>query len=125
MKLALATAGTLFAVGAAALPQGDQERGERAYMKCYGCHSIEPGQSANGPSLHAIVGAPIARDADYRYSEALRELARRESRWTPDLLDRFVADPEAVAPGTDMGFFVRTDAQERADLIAYLGQTGD
>ena len=125
MKLALATAAALIAAGTAALPPGDPDRGERAYMKCYGCHSLEPGQSANGPSLHAIVGAPIARDSDYPYSQALRELARRESRWTPELLDRFVADPEAVAPGTDMGFFVRTDVQERADLIAYLGQSGD
>ena len=86
---------------------------------------VRPRLIPAGPSLHAIVGAPIARDADYPYSEALRELARRESRWTPELLDRFVADPEAVAPGTDMGFFVRTDAQERADLIAYLGRSGD
>ncbi len=125
MKLALASAAALVAVGAATLPEGDPERGERAYMKCYGCHSLEPGQSANGPSLHGIVGKAIASDPDYPYSEALRTLARRESLWTPELLDRFVADPEGVAPGTDMGFFVSTDVQERADLIAYLGQSGD
>ena len=125
MKLALAAAAGLAAAGAAALPQGDPDRGERAYMKCYGCHSLEPGESANGPSLHGIVGKPVASDPAYPYSEALRRLAERQPRWTPELLDRFIADSEAVAPGTDMGFFVRTDVQERADLIAYLGQPGD
>ena len=125
MKLALTAVAGLAVAGAAALPEGDPRRGERAYMKCYGCHSLEPGQSANGPSLHAIVGKPVASDPSYPYSEALRRLAETQPRWTPELLDRFVADAEAVAPGTDMGFFVRTDVQERADLIAYLGQPGD
>ena len=125
MKLALTAAAGLAVAGAAALPEGDPQRGERAYMKCYGCHSLEAGRSANGPSLHNIVGKPIASDPADPSSEALRRLAQAQARWTPELLDRFVADPEAVAPGTDMGFFVRTDVQERADLIAYLGRPGD
>lgn len=100
---------------------GDVQRGERAYAKCYGCHSLEPGRNANGPSLHNIVGRPVAAVADYPYSAALRALAGREPVWTAPLLDRFIADAEAVAPGTYMGFFQRMEAGERADLIAYLG----
>lgn len=119
MKLALALT-ALLAGGAAGIPDGDVRRGEQVYGKCYGCHSLEPGQTANGPSLHAIVGKPIAADPDFRYSEALRALAQRERLWSPQLLERFIADPEAVAPGTDMSLFMRTVAQERADLIAYL-----
>jgi len=105
---------------AAWLAPGDPVRGDRAYGKCYGCHSLEPDKHANGPSLHNIVGKPIAAVADYPYSEALKALAARERVWTPELLERFIADPEAVAPGTDMGFFLKTDPQERADLVAYL-----
>jgi len=112
------------AILAAALAPGDAARGDRAYGKCYGCHSLEPGKHANGPSLYDIVGKRIAAAPGYPYSEALKQLAARELVWTPQLLDRFIADPESVAPGTDMGYFLRSDAAERADLIAFLSAAG-
>lgn len=99
----------------------DPVRGERAYQKCYACHSIEPNENdLTGPSLHAIVGRPIAAAVEFEYSAEMRAFARAESRWTAELLDRFIADPEALVPGTDMGFGGIADASERADLIAYL-----
>jgi cytochrome c2 len=41
--------------------------------------------------------------------------------WTSETLDRFIADPDAFAPGTPMVVLppLRNE-QERADLIAYL-----
>jgi cytochrome c len=54
------------------------------------------------------------------YSPALRVLAKRRGRWNAALLDRFIADPEAVAPGTSMTFTGMASARERADLIFYL-----
>ena len=44
----------------------------------------------------------------------------REPKWTEELMDRFIADPEAVAPGTSMTFTGMRDPKERADLIDYL-----
>lgn len=127
MRPALAVA-ALFPAAAAlacvAPPKGDPERGRTAFQKCYACHDLAPGNDVSGPSLHAIVGRPVAARPGYDYSAALETLAGREPAWTPDLLDRFIADPEAVAPGTGMTFTGMRNAQERADLIAYLAIAG-
>lgn len=97
------------------------EAGKRAFQKCYSCHSLEPGEgNLTGPTLHGVVGRPIAAVPGFDYSQSMRRLASREQRWTPELLDRLVADPEAVAPGTSMAFHGITDPGERAALIAYL-----
>ncbi|HEX6374241.1 MAG TPA: c-type cytochrome [Allosphingosinicella sp.] len=95
-----------------------------AYAKCYACHALEPGKNdLSGPSLHRIVGRRIAAER-FEYSPALRALAKRRPRWSEALLDRYLADPEAVAPRTSMTFTGMSDAGERADLIAYLRTAG-
>ena len=99
--------------------------GERAYQKCYACHAIEPGRNdLAGPSLHGIVGRPIAAERGFEYSPALRSFAQRHPAWTPELIDRFAADPEALVPGTTMAFHGMADAAERAALLDYLGSLG-
>lgn len=104
---------------------GDVRRGEAAYQKCYACHALEPGKNdLTGPSLGGVIGRPIAAEAGFRYSPALVALARQEGRWSPKLLDRFVADPESVAPGTEMTFTGIRNARERADLLAFLQRSG-
>jgi cytochrome c len=101
---------------------GDPRRGKVAFQKCYACHALEPGKNdLSGPTLHRILGRRIAAQR-FDYSLALRALAKRRPRWDEALLDRYVADPEAVAPRTSMTFTGMRDARERADLIAYLRQ---
>lgn len=110
------------ALTAAKMP-GDARRGEVAYRKCYACHALEPGKNdLSGPSLHGIVGRRVAAER-FGYSPALRALAKRRPRWSAALLDRYLADPEAVAPRTSMTFTGMRDSRERADLIAYLKRT--
>jgi cytochrome c len=115
---ALALVGGPAAIVAPASPPASA--GERAYQKCYACHALAPGESANGPNLGDIVGRPIAAEPGFAYSPALQRLAAREGTWTEELLDRFIADPEAVAPGNEMGFVDMRDADERAALLAWL-----
>jgi cytochrome c len=119
-------AGGLFLAAAAcesdAAPQtADPQLGERAYQKCYSCHSLEPGKNdLTGPSLHKIVGRSVAAQPGFDYSPALRRFAERDPLWTVELLDRYVTDPEALVPGTSMTFHGIKDEQERKALIAYL-----
>ncbi len=40
--------------------------------------------------------------------------------WNARTLERFLADPLRVVPGTAMGYDGVKDPRERADLIAYL-----
>lgn len=99
----------------------DAVEGERLYRQCFACHALEPGANTPaGPSLHAVVGRPIAAEAGFDYSPALRRLAAGHGRWTPELLDRFLADPEALAPGTEMGFPGMRDPADRRALIDWL-----
>lgn len=129
MKLLAAFCVAALAVCAPERPDanaGQLQAGKRAFQKCYSCHSLEPAEvNLTGPTLRGIVGRPIAAVPGYDYSEAMRRLAAREQRWTPELLDRLVADPETLAPGTSMAFYGIADPDERAALIAYIkaGQT--
>jgi len=57
----------------------------------------------------------------FDYSPALKQSG---IVWNARTLDRFLADPLRMVPGTTMTYAGVTDAGERADLIAYLGGSG-
>ena len=77
------------------------------FGQCTACHALEPGRnSPAGPTLYRIVGRPVASLAGFNYS--------------PALLDRFLADPEGVVPGTEMGSIGISDPGRRRALIAWL-----
>ena len=40
--------------------------------------------------------------------------------WTTDVLFKYLEDPKAFMPGTKMAFPGIKDAQDRANLVAYL-----
>jgi cytochrome c len=96
------------------------DRGELAYQKCYSCHSLGDDQRLEGPALGGIVGRRVGAQPGFAYSPALKGFAAGQPVWTPRLLDRFIADPERLIPGTTMAFNGIRDAEERAALIAYL-----
>ncbi len=106
IRLAAAAAGlTAAAAAAAALAaQPVPNRGAQVYRRvCFSCHALEPGRNTPaGPTLHGLAGRPIAGSRGFDYSPALRRFAARERRWTRALLDCFLADPEALVPGTEM-----------------------
>ena len=99
------------------------ELGERTYQKCYSCHALEPGKNdLTGPTLHKIIGRKIAAEPGFDYSPALRRYGVQQDRWDQALLDKFIADPEKVVPGTAMTFNGISNIAEREALIAYLMQ---
>ena len=95
--------------------------GAALIRKCTACHALEAGDnSAAAPTLYHAVGRPVAGEADYNYSPALRRFAGANPRWTPELLDRFMAAPEKLVPGTEMDFSGIADAASRKALIDWL-----
>ena len=99
--------------------------GERAYQQCYSCHATEPGKhDLSGPSLHGIIGRPVAAAPGFDYSPALKRFAAANPRWTPELIDRVTADPEGLVPGTSMTFHGMPDAEDRKALLDYLDSLG-
>ena len=96
-------------------PAGDPARGQRVYeSKCGACHS--PDVDRTGPHHAGVVGRRAGSLPGFEYSAALKA-----SRivWTAQTLDRWLTNPEAVVPGQEMGFQLG-DAEQRADVIAYL-----
>lgn len=125
---AAAGAALLLAGAACAAPPGGggAADGERLYRQCFACHALEPGRNTPaGPTLNGIVGRAIAAEPGFDYSPAMRRLAAERGRWTPELLDRFLADPAATVPGTEMGYPGIADAADRRALIDWLASRGD
>jgi cytochrome c len=113
-------------LAAAAAEAGDATRGERAFQRCFACHSVDPAEPAKlqGPSLFKIIGRPAAAVPGFVYSEAMQKAAAAGLVWDAATLDRFLADPEAVVAGTAMSIPPVRDGDERADLVAYLKRSG-
>ncbi len=103
----------------AALRVADPRRGGRLFGQCAACHTIGPGAGdRNGPNLFGVMNTPVASASPrYGYTAALRTLG---GTWTPEAMDRWLADPLKVAPGTRMHFAGLADPLDRADVIAYL-----
>ena len=113
-------------VSPAGAEDGDAARGERAFQRCFACHSVDPTEPAKlqGPSLFKIMGRPAAAIPGFAYSEAMHKAAAAGLVWDAATLDRFLSDPEAVVAGTAMSIPPVRDGEERADLVAYLKRTG-
>lgn len=95
-----------------------QGNGPQAYRVCAACHSLEPGVHLSGPSLAGLWGKKAATGADYgRYTEALKE---QDIVWDEDTLNTWLADPQAMVPGTTMVFRGIEDDETRMKLIAFL-----
>ena len=105
---------------------GDAARGERAFQRCYACHSVDPHEATRlqGPSLYRIIDRPAASIAGFEYSDAMRQKGADGLVWDAATLERYLADPEAVVPGTNMAVPPLRDEAERADLLAYLARSG-
>jgi cytochrome c len=103
----------LVAFGAA----GDPAKGKAIYQRCQGCHSID--RNRVGPMHLALFGRRAGSLEGFAYSKAMRESG---IVWNEATLDKFLENPRGVVPGTKMTYAGVKDAQERADLIAYLKQ---
>jgi cytochrome c len=116
-----ATAASLLALllTGAARADGDAARGETRFQDCAACHRLEAGANNVGPSLHGIFTRKAGELADFRYSPAMK---RSGIVWTPETLDTFIADPQAVVPANRMPYAGLANASDRADLIAYLSK---
>ncbi|MBA4012896.1 MAG: cytochrome C [Phenylobacterium sp.] len=112
LGLAVALAAGLASSAAAQAP------GETVFkQQCGTCHAIAPGGPAKlGPPLKGMVGRKAGTVPGYAYSKALSAWGQT---WTTANLDKYLAKPAAVVPGTKMLVGV-ANADQRAAVIAYL-----
>jgi cytochrome c len=96
----------------------DATAGEQVFKTYCGiCHSVQPQRNIIGPSLFGVVGRHSGQVPGFRYSEANRSSGLT---WDPATLDRYLANPRQVVPGTLMTFNGLKDAKQRSDVIAFL-----
>jgi cytochrome c2 len=87
-----------------------------AFATCGVCHSVTPGQNMIGPSLAGVVGRRSGTVPGFAYSQGAKDT---HIVWNDATLDRYLADPAALVPGTSMPA-PGVDAAQRRAIIAYL-----
>lgn len=112
-----AALGALLALGAtcATAQDGSAARGKTLYeSRCSACHSVD--ENRVGPMHKGVLGRMSGSVPGYDYSPAL---AQSHFIWTREKLLLWLKNPEGLVPGQKMNYQV-DDAQDRADLVAYL-----
>jgi cytochrome c len=97
-----------------AILHGDSARGAVLYQACMACHLLD--EDDVGPRHRGVVGRTAGSVPGYAYSPALRN---SHLVWGADTLDRWLTNPQGLVPGAKM-FFAMPNAQDRADVIAWL-----
>jgi len=97
---------------------GDAKRGAQLFRQCMACHSVTEGEHLTGPSLgHAWNHKAATAPGFQRYSEALKAATLT---WDEATLDRWLANPQSLVPGTSMTFPGIKQQKDRLDIAAYL-----
>lgn len=120
--IALVSAAT-FAAGSvfAAENLGDAEKGEAVYKKCKSCHQIgADAKDRTGPHLNGVFGRRAAAHDGFKYSKSMKRAGDDGLVWTAETLDAYVENPRALVSKTRMSFRGLKDAEDRANLLAFL-----
>lgn len=110
----LCVIGPIMLMGHHARAAGDPEHGAVLYQICQNCHSIT--ENDVGPLHKGVVGRISGTVPGYDYSLALRNA---KITWTEENLDKWLAGPQKLVPGTKM-FFQLANPKDRSDVIAFL-----
>jgi cytochrome c len=111
-------------LAATTLPASGQDHDLEAARRlalnhCGACHAFAAGEAhRQGPNLHGVLSRPAGGAEDFAYSDAFRKALAGKS-WTAELLDSWLEDPQAVAPGTVM-LYRQADPDKRAMLVRFL-----
>ncbi len=93
---------------------GNMAHGATIYHECMICHSLD--RNGIGPRHQGVFGRKAGSVPDYNYTAALKG---SNIVWNETTLDQWLANPQALVPGTKMMYSL-DNAQDRADVIAFL-----
>ncbi|NQV54918.1 MAG: c-type cytochrome [Rhodospirillales bacterium] len=100
---------------------GDAKNGSALFEEnCAPCHYEFKSNGNNvGPNLSSVIGRMAGTFLGYDYSTALKAASHV---WTEALLVKFLAGPNKMVPGTNMGFEGFETEANRRDVVAYIKQ---
>ena len=111
-------ASALAGVAIASPAKGDPALGKKVFMRCIACHAVTPSAGPKmGPNLAGVVGRKAGAAPAFKYSAAMK---KANLKWDDATLDKWLAKPSAVVPGTSMAFAGVPSADDRAAVIAYM-----
>lgn len=120
MKRFASIAAALAVVAAAGAAHADAEAGKKVFNKCKACHKVEEGKNGVGPSLHGVVGRPVASLEGYKYSDAMKAFGEGGKVWDEATLTTYLHDPKKAVPGTKMAFAGLKKDEEITDVLDYI-----
>lgn len=108
------------ALGAAAVSAQAEPAGEKLYQQnCMACHAIQKDAPMGmGPNLSGVVGREAGKQEGFPYSNEFKG-ALAGQKWTPELLDKWLEQPQNLAKGTYM-MYQQADGSVRKATIEYL-----
>lgn len=96
----------------------DLEKGEKSFIKCKVCHSVEKDVSKIGPSLHGVFGRKSGTLESFpNYSDAMKAA---DIVWDDKTIREFIKAPRTYVANTKMIFIGIKNDTEMDDLMAYL-----
>ena len=95
------------------------------WATCGACHEFDgTGGHSKGPNFWSLMGKSVGAIERFgTYSPAMKAAAAKRMVWTPELLDRWLQNPQAVVPDNQMEYFVDSPT-ERAGIIAIIAASG-
>jgi cytochrome c len=94
----------------------DAAHGKAVFQACAACHAADRTNHV-GPGLAGIIGRKAGTAPGFRYSRAMKKSG---IVWSEKTLDAYLESPQKAVPGNRMPFAGLKDAEDRADVIAYL-----
>ena len=92
----------------------------KSFRKCVSCHTIEEGgRNKMGPNLWNIMNRGIGQMENYKYSKKFSAWAKKNTMWTPVLMNQWLTKSRSMVKGTKMSFREKKE-KKRAATIVYL-----
>jgi len=96
----------------------------KSFRKCVSCHTIdEGGRNKMGPNLWNIMNRGIGQMENYKYSKKFSAWAKKNTMWTPVLMNQWLTKSKSMVKGTKMNFREKKESK-RAATIEYLRVMG-
>lgn len=96
------------------------------FRRCFSCHMVGPDAfNRTGPNLNDLFGRAAGSVEGFKYSDDMLRAAAGGLIWNVKNLEAFIENPKELISRTKMRFKGIKDAEDRANLMAYLRQFSD